>query len=398
MPGHAGTSALTRQRVTIERLLLGDFRNYEALDIRPGAGINVLLGRNAQGKTNLLESILLLALGKSPRTGRDVELIRSGQKRASVTAHLHKRDISGRLQMLLSDDAPKRIVWNDTPLRPRDALGILNAVSFFPDDLYLVKGGPGERRRLLDVLLCQADARYRRHLTAMQRVLRHRNMQLKAMQGRGRGGDLLDVLTEQLQTEAVPLLVRRAEAVRRLGEHAAKVHARITDGAERLQLVYKPFFANDDTPAASEWEQTAAMTQLFLQAARAVSADELRRGVSLIGPQRDDVRFLINGVDARTFASQGQQRTAVLSLKLAELEFLWEETAQYPVLLLDDVLSELDEKRRAYLLEVVATNVQTFVTAVQAEPLPPRWLDGARLFYVRAGRVFSAEETDETLS
>lgn len=374
----------------IERLVLRHFRNYEQLDLRPAPGINVLLGRNAQGKTNLLESVLFLSLGKSPRTGRDAELVQRGESRASVTADVVKRDSSGRLQMLLRTDGPKRILWNDSPLRPRDALGLLNAVSFFPDDLYLVKGGPGERRRMLDVLLCQADPRYRRHLSALQRILRHRNTQLKALQGRFDGGDLLQVWTEQLRGEAVPLLVRRAEAVRRLGEHAARVHEQITDGAEQLQLVYKPFFAEDDTVAEPAWEDTETMDKLFMHAARQAERDELRRGVSLIGPQRDDVRFLIGQTDARTYASQGQQRTAVLALKLAELRFLWEETAENPVLLLDDVLSELDERRRTFLLHAVADNVQTFVTAVQAEPLPAHLLERSRVFHVRGGTVVPA--------
>lgn len=374
----------------IERLVLRDFRNYEALDLDPAPGMNVLVGRNAQGKTNLLESVLFLSLGKSPRTVRDQELIRTDRERAAVTADLTKRDSSGRLQMLLRAGAPKRILWNDAPLRPRDALGILSAVSFFPDDLYLVKGGPAERRRLLDVLLSQADARYRRHLTAVHRILRHRNAQLKALQGRPAGGDLVRVWTKQLRAEAVPVLVRRARAVRRLGEHASEVHYRITEGEERLQLRYRPFFAGEEDIPPLDWEDPEAMAKLFDEAALLVERDELRRGVSLIGPQRDDVQFIIGGVAARTFASQGQQRTAVLSLKLAELEFLWEETGENPVLLLDDVLSELDAVRRRFLLEAVADNVQTFVTTVQAEPLPEALLERSRVFYVREGTATPA--------
>src|SRR5690625_1576434 len=360
----------------IQRLLLHDFRNYSQVDLTPARSVHVLLGRNGQGKTNLLESVLFLGLGKSPRTGRDSALIRWGQTTPSVSATVRKRDSDGRLHIVVRTDGPKRITWNDSPMRPRDALGILNTVSFFPDDLYLVKGGPAERRRLLDVLLCQADAKYSRHLTRVQRVLRHRNMQLKALQGRSDGGELVRVWTEQLLSEALPVMVRRAETVRRLGERAAEVHARITDGRERLELVYKPFFADDDSPSVPEWEEPAAMFRLLEAAVARLQQDELRRGVSLVGPQRDDVRFLIGGVDARTFASQGQQRTAVLSLKLAELEFLWEETGENPVLLLDDVLSELDETRRRFLLEAVSDHVQTFVTAVQAEPLPKFLLHG----------------------
>lgn len=388
MPRHARPSALSyRHRVQIQRLLLSNFRNYETLDIAPDPGMNVIVGPNAQGKTNMLESVLLLALGKSPRTGRDQELVRAGATRASVSADLLKRDSSGRLQMLLSTEGPKRILWNDGSIRPRDALGLLSAVSFFPDDLYLIKGGPAERRRLLDVLLSQADPRYRRHLAAVQRILRHRNAQLKALQGRFQGGDLVRVWTEQLREEAVPVLVRRAEAVARLGLKAAAVHARITEGKEKLEVRYRPFFAPEGAPPDPDWHDPAVVEGLFHQAAARAERDELRRGVSLIGPQRDDVSFFVGGVDARTYASQGQQRTAVLALKLAELEFLWEETGENPVLLLDDVLSELDGTRRRFLLEAVADNVQTFVTAVQAEPLPGILLQRAKVFHVRRGTV-----------
>lgn len=374
----------------IQRLLLHDFRNYSQVDLTPARSVNVLLGRNAQGKTNLLESVLFLGLGKSPRTGRDSELIRWGQKTASVSATVKKRDSDGRLHIVVRTDGPKRITWNDSPMRPRDALGILNTVSFFPDDLYLVKGGPAERRRVLDVLLCQADAKYARHLSRLQRVLRHRNMQLKALQGHRGGGDLLQVWNEHLLAEAVPIMVRRAEAIRRLGERAAAAHGRITDGREQLQLVYKPFFVSDDALPEVDWEQSETMMQLLEAAVARMEQDELRRGVSLVGPQRDDVGFFINGVDARTYASQGQQRTAVLSLKLAELEFLREETGEYPVLLLDDVLSELDATRRGYLLETVADNVQTFITTAHAEPLPERLLHEARVFHVHQGTVTPA--------
>lgn len=374
-------------QVTVDRLVLHDFRNYEHVDLAPARSVNVLLGRNAQGKTNLLESVLFLGLGKSPRTGRDAELIRWGADTASVTAFVKKRDSGGRLHVVVRTDGPKRITWNDTPMRPRDTLGILHTVSFFPDDLYLVKGGPSERRRLLDVLLCQADAKYGRHLTRLHRVLRHRNLQLKALQGRPGGEQLLQVWTEQLLAEAAPIMVRRAETVRRLSHLAAAMHGRITDGRERLELVYKPFFAEGDTQPNPDWEEPVAMGQQLNAAVARLERDELRRGVSLIGPQRDDVRFLIGGVDARTFASQGQQRTAVLSLKLAELEFLREETGEYPVLLLDDVLSELDASRRGYLLEAVADNVQTFITTAHAEPLPERLMNEARVFHVHHGTI-----------
>lgn len=378
----------TTDRVLIQRLLLTDFRNYRQVDLSPGPSVNVLLGRNAQGKTNLLESILFLGLGKSPRTGRDAELIRWGSEAAAAAAIVQRREISGRLQIVLRSDAPKRITWNDNPLRPRDALGILSTVSFFPDDLYLVKGGPAERRRLLDVLLCQADAKYARHLLRLQRVLRQRNLQLKAMSYYA--GDMLTVWNEQLIAEAAPVMARRAEAVRRLGQAAASFHRRITEGREELRLLYRPFFADEEEAPDAAWERTEEMTARISQAAARLEAEERRRGVTLVGPQRDDVRFIINGTDARSFASQGQQRTAVLALKLAELEFLREETGEYPVLLLDDVLSELDSVRQGFLLETVADNVQTFITTAQPEPLPERLLADARVFRVHQGTLAPA--------
>lgn len=389
---YAGATQLsTSDRVIIQRLLLADFRNYRRADLTPGRSVNVLVGSNAQGKTNLLESILFLGLGKSPRTGRDAELIRWGSEAAAAAAVLQRRETSGRLQIVVRADAPKRITWNDGPLAPRDALGILSTVSFFPDDLYLVKGGPAERRRLLDVLLSQADRKYARHLIRLQRVLRQRNLQLKAMLGsRDYGEELLAVWDEHLAAEAAPVMARRAEAVRRLGEAAAAFHQRITDGREELRLVYKPFFAAADEEPDLRWEQADEMADRIRQVAARLRDEERRRGVTLVGPQRDDVRFYINGVDARTYASQGQQRTAVLALKLAELEFLRQETGEYPVLLLDDVLSELDPVRRSFLLETVADNVQTFITTAQPEPLTDRLAADARLFHVHQGTITPA--------
>ena len=382
---------MTAPQTIIQRLILHDFRNYRHVDLEPSPAVNVLLGRNAQGKTNLLESVLFLGLGKSPRTGRDGELVRWGCRVASAAALVKKRDSTGKLQIVVSVDAPKRITWNDGPLRPRDALGHLTTVSFFPDDLYLVKGGPAQRRRLLDVLLSQADAKYARHLIRYHRILRHRNVQLKALQGRSRGGELLEVWNQQLLEEAVPVMVARARAVHRLAEAAGRVHGAMTEGRERLQLVYKPFFAGDEEqePDAA-WQDPGAVAALFRAALERLERDELRRGVSLAGPQRDDVRFIIDGADARTYASQGQQRTAVLAVKLAELDFLQAETGEHPVLLLDDVLSELDPVRRGFLLETVADHVQTFITTANPEPLSERLMKAARVFRVHQGTVTPA--------
>jgi len=406
--------------VHVRRLLLKDFRNYAHLDLEPAPGLNLLVGANAQGKTNLLESILFLAVFRSPRAAREAELIRWGAEEAHAAAVLGRGDTSGRLEVRVRQAGPKTIHWNGTALRPQEALGLLTAVSFFPDDLDLVKGAPAGRRRLLDVLLCQADGLYRRHLARLQRVLRHRNVQLKALQGQAKAAALLEVWNDQLVAEAVPILVRRARAVRRLGEWASAIHGRITGGRARLELRYEPFFAElfarpasaasgaaqeplSGAPASGDgaeadaaeavepespqeaWEDPASVRQLCEEALRRRQREEIARGVSLVGPQRDDVRFVIDGTDARSFASQGQQRTAVLACKLAELELLRSETGAYPVLLLDDVLSELDASRRAYLLEAVGETVQTFVTTAQLEPLPENLVGRARLFRVERG-------------
>jgi len=375
--------------LNIRRLILKDFRNYAHLDLEPAAGLNLLAGANAQGKTNLLESMLVLAVFRSPRAGREAELIRWGEEEAQAAAVLERGDATGRLEVRLRRDGPKTILWNGGAQRPQEALGILTAVSFFPDDLDLVKGAPAGRRRLLDVLLCQADGLYRRHLVRLQRVLRHRNVQLKQLAGQQGAAAILEVWDEQLVAEAVPIITRRARAVRRLGEWAGVVHGRITGGRERLELVYQPFFASGGE-AEEAWEDQAAVRERFVLELRKRRREEIARGVSLVGPQRDDVAFLIDGADARSFASQGQQRTAVLAVKLAELELLRHETAHYPVLLLDDVLSELDASRRSYLLEVVADTVQTFVTAAHVDPLPETLLRRARVFRVQAGTVAPA--------
>ncbi|MBO8141796.1 MAG: DNA replication/repair protein RecF [Firmicutes bacterium] len=383
--------------MNIRRLLLRDFRNYAELLLEPAGGLNVLVGPNAQGKTNLLESVLVLAVGRSPRAAREDELIRWGRQAAYIAADISRENGTGRLETIIDRAAPRRVIWNGNPLRPGQALGIVNAVSFFPDDLHLVKGAPAARRRLLDVLLCQADAVYRRHLSRLVRVLRQRNGQLKALRGQGGGPALLDPWDEQLLAEGVPIMVRRARAVRRLGEHAARLHARISAGREHLQLAYRPFFERyspDGPPAQALGEGTSALedpgavAERFRAELRMRRHEEIARGVSLIGPHRDDVAFLIGGADARTFASQGQQRTAVLACKLAELAYLQEETGEGPLLLLDDVLSELDEERRTQLLEVAREEqVQAFLTTTRVQPLPGSLAESARIFRVQAGTV-----------
>lgn len=372
----------------VTTLHLRHYRNYQDLSVSFSPSLNVVYGDNGQGKTNLLESLYFLATGKSHRTARDADLLSHGTNELLARARIARP--AGELDVLVtySLDKRKQLILNGSPeKRIASLVGKLRAVFFSPDDLQLVKGPPVGRRRFLDIELSQISTTYLHHLLVFNRVLSQRNALLKQMLERGRDETLLGTWDEQLVGAGAELIVRRLRAVLRLRHLAAAYHARITEGREQLDLRYASTDARlGSLPAASPpLEQVREYLQHSLQRQR---AEELRRGQTLIGPHRDDLVILVDGNDARAYASQGQQRTAVLSLKLAELQFMREQTNEAPILLLDDVLSELDPSRRHYLLQAVEQGVQTFVSCTDLESLMLRsWPPDSRLYRVTGGRL-----------
>jgi DNA replication and repair protein RecF len=365
----------------LSSLALSNFRNYKEMRVRFSPGLNVIYGQNAQGKTNLLEAIYMLATGKSPRTNRDQELIMEGESAASARAAVTRKTGDLSVELLFGLETRKQVKLNGIAEKKiANLIGNLAAVLFSPDDLQLLKGSPSGRRRFLDIELSQLSQTYLHHLIVYNRTLSQRNTLLKQEKV---DQALLAVYDEQLLDSGPQIILRRHEAVQRLRLLAAKYHHLVAEGKETLCIEYQSQgIENDPTPSLS------VITQRLRDLMGQRRHEEIRRSVTLVGPHRDDLLFTINERDARFYGSQGQQRTAVLALKLAELEFMFEELGEYPVLLLDDVASELDPNRRNYLLRAVQEGVQTFVSCTDLEDLMVRtWPAEHRLFRVQSGQI-----------
>ena len=351
----------------LAELHLRNFRNYEAADLRLDPGVLLFVGSNAQGKSNLLEAVYTAALGRSPRVIRDAELIRFGQDRAHVRAVVQGE----RAQVLdvAFDRATgeRRLKVNGVVVDRGQLLGRLMVVLAGPLDDEVIRGAPESRRRVMDAALSQVSPSYFFALTRYTRVVRQRNRLLRA----AADGPALAPWDEQLVDLGAVLIERRREFVARLGERAAARHARLAGGDERLQISY--------VCAVGDGEERGAL-------ARALAArrqDELRRGTSLVGPHRDDLRLAVNGVDLRTYGSRGQHHTAALSLRLAEVDLLKEERGEWPVVLLDDVLAHLDAARQALLVREIA-GPQVLLTHTERPALGATPL---RVLRVRAGSI-----------
>ena len=366
----------------VTSLSLSHFRNYERALIEPDAGVTVFTGPNAQGKTNVLEALHLCCLGKSHRTSRDEELIQWGRDSARVTVKTAQRDGTHEVAVVLSRTQRKkktvRIGLRQAE-RIGELLGHVCGVLFSPEDLQIVKDGPAERRRFMDMQLSQLRPTYFYALQRAVRTLNQRNALLKDIARNPSLLPTLDMWDEQLARVGAVICENRREAVGRLDELARAAHLSLTGGREELRLRYVSQVA--DAPDAYE--------ALLARLSRARSED-LRRMTTTVGIHRDDIAITIDGKEARTFASQGQQRSIVLALKLAEADILYRKTGERPVILLDDVMSELDMSRRDYLLNHLDGR-QVFITCCDPETV--RLMETGRGFYVEKGTV--RQDTDE---
>ena len=336
-----------------------------------GSGVNVFMGANGQGKTNLLEAVAMLALSSSPRSRRELEVIGpvAAESRIEAVVESAGRGLELSLSLRLEGERTHRVIEVAGARRRAFELpGHFRVTLFWPDDLGLIKGGPELRRRFLNHLLVQIQPGYARALSGLKRVLEQRNSLLKRIAAGEEASAVLDVWDEELVKIGGEISRARAEALRQLAPIAARRHAEI-GGGEALVVEYVG--PPDD----------------LAMAVHNALAEDLRRGSTSVGPHRDDIRVLLDGQEARSYGSQGQQRTAVVSLKLAEAEVVERRTGERPVLLLDDVLSELDLERRAALLRQVTGGGQVVITSVDAGPFPPDLLDGAKVWKVDHGQV-----------
>ena len=358
----------------IESVQLKNFRNYEFLELDLDKGTNIFYGNNAQGKTNILEALYLCGTTKSHKGSKDREMIRFEEEDAHIRMMVKRNDLSYKIDMHLRKNKAKGVAINGIPIKKASELfGIVNMVFFSPEDLNIIKNGPGERRRFLDVELCQLDKLYLTDLAAYNHIINQRNRLLKDIYTQPGLKDTLDIWDMQMAQYGRRIIEKRKAFVAELNEMIQEIHMNLTGGTEKLEVIYEPSCQSEDFEAA-------------LLANR---EKDIRMKLTSSGPHRDDLCVMANGIDIRKYGSQGQQRTSALSLKLSEIYIVERKIKDTPILLLDDVLSELDSNRQTYLLESIH-DIQTMITCTGLDDFISHQFEINKVFQVQAGRVYQS--------
>lgn len=369
----------------LKTLHLRHFRNYQEQRVDFSAAKTILVGNNAQGKSNLLEAVELLATLRSHRMARDRDLIQEEEPAAQINATLEREAGISDLSLTLRRNGRRTVALNGESLRRQmDFLGVLNAVQFSSLDLELVRGSPEVRRNWLDTLLIQLEPVYAHILQQYHQVLRQRNAYLKKLPDSGLTiqDSALAIWDAQLVTTGTRVIRRRDRALSRLVPLAAAWHANISGSTEVLQINYVP-----NVPLLQN--QPDEVQQAFLGKLQQRAVAEMYRGTTLVGPHRDEIELTINQTPARQYGSQGQQRTLVLAIKLAELQLIEEVIKEPPLLLLDDVLAELDPSRQNQLLDTIQDRFQTLITTTHLSSFDSQWLNSSQILFVDRGKISS---------
>ena len=356
----------------VESIELNNYRNFDSLKVEFSPGVNIFFGDNAQGKTNLLESIYVSGTLRSHRGSRDKDLIRFGEDEAHIRLFFRKDSLSHRLDVHLKKNKSKGVAVDGVPVRRSgELLGMMHIVFFSPEDLNIIKNGPGERRRFMDLELCQLDQIYLTDLAGYNHIVNQRNKLLKDMYHNPALRDTLEIWDMQMLQYGQKVISKRKEFVKDLNTVIQEIHSNLTGGEEKLEVLYEP------STEAEFFEETLKKNR----------DRDIRMKMTSSGPHRDDLCFMVNGVDIRKFGSQGQQRTAALSLKLSEIYLVKEKIKDTPVLLLDDVLSELDSNRQTYLLDCIH-DIQTLITCTGLDDFVSHQFHLNKVFKVVKGEVF----------
>lgn len=372
----------------LSRFSVQGFRNLHKLEVNFDSNVNIFIGKNAQGKTNLLEAIYFLALTRSHRTSNDSELINFTKEYANLSGEVHKSQIEIDLRVLITNKGKK--VWINRLQQPKLSkyVGQLNAVLFSPEDLELVKGAPALRRRFMDQEFGQINAEYLYFSSKYRQVLNQKNNYLKKLsRGKVRDTLFLDVLSDQLAGIAAEIIVRRYKFLNYLSHAAQDAYEHISLASEKLTIEYKPSVSE-----ISSQDATEEIYRKVLDNFKKMKPAELKRGTTLSGPHRDDIIFKLDGKNAHLYASQGQQRSIALSVKLAEIQLVHNVTNEYPLLLLDDVMSELDHGRQSALLNYIHGKTQTFITTTDLEGISWEIIKKPRIYHVQNGEVSLEKE------
>ncbi len=357
----------------IKRLELADFRNYESLDLCFDKGVNILYGNNAQGKTNILEAIYVSATTKSHKSSKDKEMVHFDKEEAHIRTYVEKEGIETRVDMHLRKTKTKGIAIDGQKIKKAsELLGLCNVVFFSPEDLSIIKNGPAERRRFVDMELCQLDSFYLYNLNHYNKIVNQRNKLLKDLYWNPELKDTLAIWDSQLVSFGSKIIERRKLFLEQLNEIIYDIHKNLSGGKEEILISYEPDVLIDDFESKLKTNQER----------------DIKLKQTSVGPHRDDFVFLSDNIDIRRYGSQGQQRTAALSLKLSEIELVKKISKDTPVLLLDDVLSELDNNRQNYLLNSIG-DIQTIITCTGLEEFVNNRFEINKIFYVENGIVTS---------
>ena len=357
----------------IKSLELENFRNYDSLEMSFDSGVNILYGDNAQGKTNVLEAIYVSAMTKSHKGAKDREIINFDKDEAHIRTYLLKEDLEYKVDMHLRNNKSKGIAINGQKIKKAaELVGLLNVVFFSPEDLSIIKSGPAERRRFIDMELCQLDKFYLYNLNKYNKIVNQRNKLLKDFYNNSDLYETIVIWDSQLLSYGKQIIERRSQFISQLNEIIFDIHKKLSGDKEELVIVYEP-------------EVEADQFEKKLEANR---DRDIRLKMTSVGPHRDDFSFFINGIDIRKYGSQGQQRTAALSLKLAEIEIVKRVVKDNPVLLLDDVLSEFDSSRQNHLLNSIG-DIQTIITCTGLDDFINNRFEINKIFKVTNGIVES---------
>ena len=372
----------------IKSLKLLYFRNYLSTNIDAHPSLNVLVGNNANGKTNIIESIFCLALGKSYRTKSDSECIMFGETATAMSCIVNKNNRELDIMLGINTKGKSAKIAGIKKTKLTDFVGELNVVLFSPEDLQIVKGSPALRREFMNREFYQFSRIYHKYYLMYQHLLKQRNSYLKDMRKNPKDEmslAYLETLTSQLAKVALYITKERVSFVQDISKLTYKNMLNISNGQETLKIKYKSSVL--DALNIAEINDESFTEENLTKVMMKKSFDDIMRGSTKIGPQHDDLEFYINDLDAKMYASQGQQRSIVLSLKLAEINYLKEKTGTYPVLLLDDVLSELDKNRQLKLLDAINENVQTFITTPSISDIKEDLLKKAKVFKIEDGNI-----------
>lgn len=367
----------------LDHFVVQNFRNLKKLDIDFDPNVNIFIGKNAQGKTNLLEAIYFLALTRSHRTNSDKELIGFGGEYTNLLGHVRKSQVDLTLRVLITQKGKKVWINRVEQAKLSKYVGQLNAILFSPEDLELIKSAPALRRRFMDQEFGQINAEYLYFASKYRQVLLQKNNYLKQLaKGKTKDQVFLDVLSDQLAGIAAEVIFRRFKFLRYLSHYASDVYAHISLGGEKLAIAYHPSVSTIEADDTVE-----EIYQKILANFERNKAVEMRKGTTTSGPHRDDIEFKLDGKNAHLYASQGQQRSIALSVKLAEIQLVHQLTDEYPLLLLDDVMSELDHTRQSALLNYIHGKTQTFITTTDLEGISWEIIKKPRVYHMQSGKI-----------